>query len=566
MTRPTKPAKPGMGKPSFKDVSSGFVTGLFSIPEGMAYASIGGFAAPLGLWSGVVPTILGSMFARTVLMITTLTSAIAFTSHSVLESAGLEFDDVGAIATMTVMVGIVMLVMGLLRLGSVMAFVSTAVMTGFTTGIAVQILAGVMDDATGYAPESSNTVGEIVETILHIGQWDPAAISVSLGTVAIWFIARMFRGLRKLATLIALILATVIAVVSAVDVELVQDIAPVPSSLPPITLPDVSAIPHLVTGAAAIALVALAQAAGISASVPNPDGSKPDASRDFSAQGVANIAGGFFGALPAGGSLSRTGVATSAGATTRWAGIFAGIWLALIVLAVGPWAGNIPMAVIGGLMLVIGAELVIGRKSDIRLVWGTSTASAAAMVITFVATTMLPLQQAIFLGAIISIVLTSVQSAKVGRLRMLTPREDGDWLTSDPPAVLPSGRSTVVHYYGVGFFAEVNRLEQEWPDTHGATDAALVVSMRGSLNIPSATFLKMLDRKAEQMRADGVGLVISGVPIKLHDMLERSGALERIGPENVIPESDALLESVTLGLARAEVLRAHQAGRDTTES
>jgi SulP family sulfate permease len=125
------------------------VTGLFSIPEGMAYASIGGFAAPLGLWSGVVPTIVGSAFARTTLMVSTLTSAIALSSQSVLADAGLDPGDVGALATLTVLVGLVMLVLGLLKLGSVMSFVSTAVMTGFTTGIALQIITGVITDATG---------------------------------------------------------------------------------------------------------------------------------------------------------------------------------------------------------------------------------------------------------------------------------------------------------------------------------------------------------------------------------------------------------------------------------
>ena len=126
----------GWGRPTGKDVSSGLVTGLFSIPEGMAYANIGGFNPVVGLYSGVVSTIVGSAFARTVLMVTTLTSAIALSSASVLAGAGLDPHDPGAIATLTLLVGLVMLALGLLRLGSVMQFVSKAVMTGFTTGIA----------------------------------------------------------------------------------------------------------------------------------------------------------------------------------------------------------------------------------------------------------------------------------------------------------------------------------------------------------------------------------------------------------------------------------------------
>ncbi len=542
-------------------MSSGFVTGLFSIPEGMAYASIGGFAAPLGLWSGVVPTIVGSMLARTVLMVTTLTSAIALSSQSVMASAGLDPGDVGGVATLTVLVGVVMLIMGLLRMGAVMAFVSTAVMTGFTTGIAVQILAGVITDATGYAPASSNTAGKLVEAVAHVGDWHAPTVAVALGTVAVWFAARRVTRLRALATLVALIVASIAAFVLARDVETVSDIAAVPRSLPPFTIPDTAAFPALVTGAIAVALVALAQAAGISAAVANPDGTRADASKDFTAQGAANLVGGFFGALPTGGSLSRTGVATGAGARTRWSGIFAGLSLGLIVVLIGPVAGEIPMAVIGGLMLIVGAEIVEGRIPDIRLVARTSTASLAAMVVTFVATTALPLQQAIFIGAALSILLTAVQNSRAGELVELV-REDDGWSIGDAPAVLPSHRTTVVHYSGHGFFAEIGRLDDEWPDMTGANDAALVVSARGSFGVPSATFLKMLGRRAAEMRADGVALVICGVPPRLQALLERTGALDALGPANVVAATGTLMESVRLGVARADALRAEMRARE----
>jgi SulP family sulfate permease len=114
-------------------------------------------------------------------------------------------------------------------------------------------------------------------------------------------------------------------------------------------------------------------------------------SGDFTAQGVGNFAGGLFAALPACGSLSRTGVATSAGAQTRWAGIFAGIWLALLVLIAGSTAEIIPMPVIGGVIFVIGLELVAGRLPDIKLVLRVAPISAIAMLLTFAATTQLPL-------------------------------------------------------------------------------------------------------------------------------------------------------------------------------
>lgn len=541
---------------------SGFVTGLFSIPEGMAYASIGGFAAPLGLWSGVVPTIVGSVFARTVLMVTTLTSAIALSSQSVISDAGLDPGDAGALATLTILVGLVMLLMGLLRLGSVMSFVSTAVMTGFTTGIALQIITGVIRDATAYTPEAHNTIAKFVEAMVHVGDCDDTTVLVAAATVAVWTVFKAIRRLESYATLIALLVVSLACAFIDPDVELVGDIASIPRSLPPFSVPDLGSLPDLMFGAIAIALVALAQAAGIGAAVANPDGSRPDASTDFRAQGLANMAGGLFSALPTGGSLSRTGVGTSAGARTRWSGILAGVWLAVIVLAVGPVAGEIPMAVIGGLLLVIGGELVAGRIPDLVLVLRTSWLSTTAMVVTFLATTQLPLQQAIFIGAGLSILLYAVAASRRGQLVELLPDGADGWSIADPPTALPSGRTTVLHYSGGGFFAEVNRLEDEWPDPRKATSAAVVLSLRGSGEIPSATFLKAYEQAHRRLRARGVHLVLCGVTPTFHELLERTGTLDVIGSDYVVVETPVLGEALRTAYDVAERLRSDVTRRD----
>lgn len=557
----TRRVVPKIGRPTRQDAVSGFVTGLFSIPEGMAYASIGGFGAPLGLWSGVVPTIIGSVFARTVLMVTTLTSAIALSSQSVLSDAGLDPGDAGALATLTILVGLVMLVMGLLRLGSVMSFVSTAVMTGFTTGIALQIVTGVIEDATAYSPDAHNTIAKVVDAIAHVGDWDGTTVLVTVATVAVWAAFRAVRRAESYATLIALLVVSVACAIIDPDVELVGDIASIPRSLPPLSAPDLGVVPDLVFGAIAIALVALAQAAGIGAAVANPDGSRPDASTDFRAQGLANIAGGFFSALPTGGSLSRTGVGTSAGARTRWSGIFAGVWLAVIVLAVGPVAGQIPMAVIGGLLFVIGGELIAGRLGDIVLVLRTSVLSSVAMVVTFLATTQLPLQQAIFIGAGLSILLYAVAAAGRGQLVELVPVGDGGWQITEPPTTIPSDRTTVLHYVGGGFFAEVNGLEEEWPGSGTASHAAVVLSMRGSAGVPSASFLKALEHACLRLREHDVDLVLCGVTPEFRDLLERTGALDVFGRDAVIVQTDHLMDALSTAYEIAE--RRRKAAPDT---
>jgi SulP family sulfate permease len=549
MARKLRAIVSSLGRPRLRDVIAGLVTGLFSIPEGMAYASIGGFNPVAGLYSGIASTIVGSMFARTVLMVTTLTSALALTSQSVLSGAGLDPTDPSNIAALVIVTGAIMLAFGLLRFGAMMNFVSNAVMTGFTTGIALQIVAGVIHDSTGYRPESHNTVGKFVDAVAHIPSWQVAPCLVAVGTVAVWAVFHFIRPLEAFATLIALVMVTAAVTIIGVDVETVGDIASIPNALPPVQLPNFAAMPDLLAGGLAVALVGLAQAAGISAAVPNPSGARPDTNGDFIAQGAANLAGGFFGALPTGGSLSRTGVAVSAGAQTRWAGIFAGIWLAALVVVAGSLAELIPMPVIGGLILVIGAELVVGRWADIGLVLRTAPLSAVAMLITFAATTQLPLHTAILIGTITSLVLYCVKAAQSAKLVALRPTADG-WERAAVPPTVPDNEVTVLHYAGVGLFAEVPRIDEEWPAVSGSHNAVVVLSMAALPDVPSSKVISAVKKWAGDLQANGGRLFIAGISPATAEVLERGGVGDAVGSDGVLEATPKIFGAIDEAVER----------------
>ncbi|WP_033213756.1 SulP family inorganic anion transporter [Kitasatospora phosalacinea] len=546
-----RPSPRGPGRPKPSDVTSGLVTGLFSIPEGMAYASIAGFNPVAGLFSGVVPAIVGSLTARTVLMVTTLTSAIALTSQSVLSDAGLDPGDAGNVALLGVLSGAVMLLMGVLRLGVVLSFVSNAVMVGFSTGIALQIVVGVLKDATGYQPQGHNKLVQLGDWLVHAGSWELAATLTAVATVAVWALAHAVERLRTVALLVAMVVVSAGVAVAGTGVELVGGIADVPAALPHFTAPDWSATRHLLGGALSIALVALAQAAGISPSVPNPDGSKSDVNGDFTAQGLANVTGALFQSLPVGGSLSRTGVAVSAGARTRWSGVFSGVWLALIVLALAPLAEHIPMPVIGGLIIVVGGELIVGKVPDVKLVLRTSRLSAAAMVITFLGTTQLPLQRAIILGAVLSLLLYCVQASRQAGLAALTRTADGHWEFADAPAELPAGRVTVLAYGGVSLFAELPLIDADWPRAPDGP-AVLVLVVRTVPDVPSSSMVKLLRRKNDELAARGGRLIVAGAQPSFARLAEHTGLAGALGPDGVVPADPVLGASLEEAVARGE--------------
>ena len=530
---------------------AGFSTGLFSIPEGMAYAQLAGVNPLYGLYAGLVATLVAALSTGTVLMVSTLTSAIALSTGSVLQVAGIGGSAMpGALFTVTLLSGGIMLVLGLLRLGSMVSFVSNSVMTGFVGAAAVLIVVGELGDFSGYDPEGPNKVAEVWDWFSHLGSWDPATTAVAVVTVALVVGLKKVRATEKLAPVIALVIMTVaVAVLHPSSVATVGDIASIPNGLPALHLPDLGSAPELALGSLSVALVALVQGAGISTAYPNPDGSKASPSRDFIGQGLGNIAGSFFQSMATGGSLSRTGISVSGGARSRWGGVFAAVWLGVLVLLFGSLAETVPLAVLAGLRFLIAIEIVLGRGSSARLSVKGSLGSDAAMVLTFGSAMFIPLQWTIFLGAGLSVLVYLGASFRSGRISELV-REGEYWAEHDPPRELAPGHVTVMGLREWTFFAEVPRLAESLPRPESASGAVLVVRMRAVPEIRS-TGLRVLEDYRSRLADAGNTLVLAGVSPGVAATLERTGLMARLGPPNVFLAKAGITESLDEAYAHA---------------
>ena len=518
------------------DLTAGFATGLFSIPEGMAYAKLMGVNPVYGLYSSMVAPIVASLTTGTILMVSTLTSAIAICTGSVIQQAGIDVaSQPSALFTITFLVGAIMFLMGLLRLGSVVNYVSNAVMTGFVTGASLLILVGQLGDLTGYAPSGANKLLKIVDHLAHVSQWDPATTAVGFGTIIAMLVLKKIPATEKAGAVIILILGSVIVnLLHLPTVELVAEIAKIPNGLPAVVLPDPTMMPKLALGALSVALVALTQGAGIGTAVPNPDGSRANQSRDFMGQGLGNLAGCFFQSLGTGGSLSRTGISVGAGAKSRMAGVFSGLWLILIVVLMGSLAETVPLSVIAGILVVVAVELIEARIPDAVMIWKTSKGSAATGLLTFGSALFIPLQYTIFLGAGLSMALYIYASSRHVRLYQLVPAGNGQWAEEDPPEAYPSNEITVLQFDHMEFFAEVPLLENLLPKRQGANKAAVILIMRYMETLPSTT-LKSIARYSRELQESGNLLLLAGVRPHIFKILQHTGVLDEIGKENIFP-------------------------------
>jgi SulP family sulfate permease len=511
------------------DMSAGLTKAIDSVTGGMANAVLAGVNPVHGLYTALAATPIGAIFTSSVVMNIDSTGAIAATAGSMLLIYPPEQRS-QALVALTLLVAAFMLAAGLLKLGFLTRFISNAVLRGFITGIAVNIILGQLSDFTGYSSAFSNKVIKGLDTIVHFNQVDWPTLLVGMVTVTLIVVLDRTR-LNKASLLIALVVASaLVPLLNFTTVPLVSSLGPMPDALPRPALPDLSFVPSLIGPAFALTIIALAQSAGISQSYVNPNGKYPDASRDFTGQGMANVAGALFQSLPAGGSMSGTALLVKGGARSRWANIFTGLFAAIIILLFGALVGRLAMAALAGLLIVAGFQTI--KFGEISKILNTSKTSSALMIATFVATLIVPLQTAIFFGVALSFAIFAYQQSEAATITEITSMESGMPVEQTAPAALPSNKITLLNTYGSLFFAGARNLEEDLPKVEGTRNAVVILSLRGQAEVGS-TLIQVLERYAAALKAGGNTLMLAGVAPHVQEQFAETHCIDLIGKENV---------------------------------
>ena len=511
------------------DLSAGIVKSIDSVTGGMANALLAGVNPMYGLYTVLAATPIGALFSSSVYMNIDSTGALAAAAGSFLVIVP-EADRPAALAMLTLLTGVFMLAAGLLKLGFLTRFISNAVLRGFITGIGVNIILGQLGDFTGYSSSYSNKVVKAIDTLMNLNQVDLQVLLVSMTTLVLAVVLDRTK-LYKFSMLIALVAGTLLVpLLSLTTVPLVSSMGELPSSLPRPVLPDFSYLSLMLAPAFSLTIIALAQSAGISQAVPNPDGEYPNASRDFTGQGAANLAGSLIQGLPAGGSLGGTTYLMKLGARSRWASFFIAISAAAIILLFSSQIGKIPLSALSALLMYVGYQTINVR--DIRLIWRTNPSSRALMIYTFLVTLFLPLQEAIFFGVALSFAVFAFKESENTTIVALETDAEGYPVESPVPAVLPDNKVTFLKIYGSLFFAGAKNFEQDLPDVDATHNAVVILNLRG-YNELGATFITVLERFAKSLQKNGNTLMLVNVSPQVYSQLVNTNRLRILGEENV---------------------------------
>lgn len=515
-----------------KDAVAGVVLGVESVPDGLASGLLAAVNPISGLYAYLFGMLGSAVFASSTFLTVQATGAMALiVADTDLASRP---DPARALFTLSMLTGVFMIAAGLLKGGRLLRFVPTAVMVGFVTAVGVNIVLGQLTNLTGSEQTGSNRLLKAFNILWHVRQIDGPTVIVGVATIALIVVLTRTR-LRSLGLVVAVVAGSLLtAAVNGwfgASVQVVSDIATIPSGLPAPVLPDLGELLYLAVPALSLTFVGLVQGAAVSAGIPNPGGRAGDTSRDFVGQGAGNIVSGAFQGMPVGGSMSASALIVAAGAKTRLALFIASGVMAVTILLISGVVALVAMPALAALLIVVGVGTV--KPAQVLSVVKTGALQTTIMAVTFVLTLIVPLQFAVLAGVGLGIVLFVAQQSNRLRLRQTVYESDGRRRETDPEPVVGPERVIVLQPYGSLFFASAPIFAAQLPAVDASTRRSVVILRLRGVEQLGLALVDVLRRYARQLDEHESRLRVVTTSERVVAEMAAGGLLAEIGEEAV---------------------------------
>ena len=515
------------------DLIAGFTGAVIVLPQGVAFATIAGLPPEYGLYTAMVTPIIAALFGSSRHLIsgpTTAISIVVFSSVSNHAEVGSpEF--VQLALTMTFLAGAYQFGFGLVRLGALVNFVSHTVVVGFTAGAALLIATSQMKNVLGIQiPKGESFIHTWYDVWLGVPNIQINVVIIALATLFIALASKKF--MPKLPNLlIGLVAGTGLGFLLNDPQNPIALVGTIPGQLPPVSMPDLSlgTISMLAPEAFAVALLGLIEAVSISRAIATQSNQRIDANQEFVGQGLSNLFGSFFSSYAGSGSFTRSGVNYSAGAVTPMSAIFAAIFLMLIVVLVAPYMAYMPIAAMGGVILLVAYNLI--DKKAIAHVLNASKNETAVLLTTFFATLFLELEFAIYFGVLLSLVLF-LACTSMPEIVTLAPDSKGEKRTMIPVTSKPVNQCPQLKIIRIDmsvYFGSVNHIQNRLQQISESEHINHILIDADGINGIDLSGVEMLVSEAKRLKKLGGGLYFAGLKPRVYENISESAMIAHIG-------------------------------------
>ncbi|MBW6479753.1 MAG: sulfate permease [Bacteroidales bacterium] len=527
------------------DLIAGVIVGVVALPLAIAFGIASGVSPEKGLITAIIAGFLISALGGSRVQIGGPTGAFIVIVYGIVEQHG-----VSGLVIATIMAGIMLIAMGMLRLGSIIKFMPHPIIVGFTSGIAVVIFSSQIKDFFGLQIDDAVPAGFIEKWTFyfeHSHTIDWISFTIALGTV---LLSVLWPKVNKKipGSILAIIFATLVVSLFNLPVETIGSrFGEIPSTFPSPRVPSVnySTFKMLLGPAFTIAILGAIESLLSAMVADGAIGGKHRSNTELIAQGVANVITPLFGGMPATGAIARTMVNIRNGGLTPVAGIVHALVLLFILLFFGSWAKLIPMACLAGILVVVSYNMSEWRS--FRGLLRNSKSDISVLLITFFLTVFIDLSVAIQFGVLLAMILFVRRVMETTQIAVLQTEveEDGSLFIDENEKIeIPKGVE-VYEINGPFFFGVANKFEEAEKQV-GAGSKVRIIRMRRVPFIDS-TGLKNLRSFVERSLRSGCQIILSGVNKDVEKALQKDGLSKIIGQENIHP-------SIAEALKRAEQL------------
>lgn len=520
------------------DIIAGVIVAIIALPLSIALAIASGVSPEKGLYTAIVAGFVISFFGGSSVNISGPTAAFATIVAGIVATAG-----TSGLVIATIMAGIILIIMGLCRLGSLIKYIPYTITTGFTAGIAVTIAIGQVKDFMGLTFKGApvETMEKAEEIIHNIGTLNPMAVLVGLISLAILIVwPRISKKIPG--SLIAVIAGVVIVKVFDMPVNTIGDLYTITNAPPAFAMPEFSfeTVAALLPSAFTIALLAGIESLLSCVVSDGMVGDRHNSNTELMAQGLGNICSGLFGGIPATGAIARTAANVKNGGRTPIAGIVHAVVLLLILVVLMPYAALIPMPVIASILFVVAYNMSEWRHF-VEICKTAPKSDIIVLVITFVLTVVFDLVVAIEVGMVVAAFLFMKRMSDVTGIRV--------WSSADEKNSRDAGRLKKIP-------KKTEVFEIEGPMFFATSDKVASIPVKGGVKVVILRMRNVPSLDASAMRAmwaihkyctdAGVTLILSHANEQPLQVMEKAGFTEAVGAENIMENIDAALERAEL--------------------
>lgn len=528
------------GKKLVSDIIAGIIVAIIALPLSIALAIASGVSPEKGIYTAIVAGLVIALCGGSRVNISGPTAAFATIVAGIVAQFG-----VSGLVIATIMAGIILILMGLFRFGSLIKYIPCTITTGFTSGIAVTIVIGQIKDFLGltFAPgtHAVETVEKLEAVINSIGSFNPWALlvgGIGLLILIVWPMLGKV-GKKVPASLIAVIIGTLAVKLLSLPVNTIGDLYTIQSSLPQFSVPafDTELIVALLPSAFTIAILAGIESLLSCVVSDGMIGDRHSSNTELIAQGLGNICSGLFGGIPATGAIARTAANVKNGGRTPIAGIVHALVLLLVLIVLMPYAAWIPMPIIAAILFMVAYNMCEWR-GFVKLCKTAPLADIVVLVVTFVLTVVFDLVVAIAVGMVLAVVFFMKRMADNATIRKWERSED----ETNRFRHVPDG-VCVFEIDGPMFFASADKFS----DLPIDEDCRVLVLRMHNVPALDATATKNLFSVEKLCRERQIKLLLAHVNPQPLSVMKRAGFVRTVG-------EDAFLENIDIALKKAEEL------------